>query len=242
MTHYVLLHGWGFDANIWAELIACLPGHGKAHALNLPGFGGSPCPDHLTLDTMVDAVAAQAPPQAAYIGWSLGGLVAMAMAIRHPDRVQSLTTIGANPKFVADADWPGMPADRLAAFAQQLTTDHAGTLKQFIALQCLGHPASRTVQRRLQAHYGNPNRSPSPKALQDALRILQDSDLRADLKDIQCPSHALFGRCDTLVPPAVASAMQALMPRCQTTVLEHHAHAPFLIEPERIVSLLAPTE
>src|SRR5690606_40237197 len=63
-----------------------------------------------------DAVAriADRVPRAIWLGWSLGGLVALHAALDRPAQVRGLAMLCATPRFVAAPDWPhAMPAETL---------------------------------------------------------------------------------------------------------------------------------
>ncbi len=63
---------------------------------DLPGYGRSGGFGAMSLEAMAQRVLEQAPPQAVWLGWSLGGLVA-SQAIMRPERVQALVTVASSP-------------------------------------------------------------------------------------------------------------------------------------------------
>src|SRR2546428_2607041 len=96
----VFLHGLGSCADDWTWEI---PGFERDHRLllvDLPGHYRSPLPaGALSVDVMADAVGALlarlGEPPAHVVGLSLGGCVALALALRAPERVRSLTVVNA---------------------------------------------------------------------------------------------------------------------------------------------------
>ncbi|VEB52926.1 Biotin synthesis protein BioH [Salmonella enterica subsp. enterica] len=81
----------------------------------------------MTLEEMTAQVAKNAPDQAIWLGWSLGGLVASQMALTHPERVQALVTVASSPCFSAREGWPGIKPEILGGFQQQLSDDFQRT-------------------------------------------------------------------------------------------------------------------
>ena len=80
--HLVLLHGWGLNAQVWDCITPQLASHFTLHLVDLPGYGRSGGFGAMSLEAMAQRVLEQAPPQAVWLGWSLGGLVASQVAQR----------------------------------------------------------------------------------------------------------------------------------------------------------------
>lgn len=93
------LHGIGRSLDDFTEQHDLLDDAFRVHSVDLAGFGGSdPLPGRSTLPGLTDAVAgfldAVGETRPAHvIGNSLGGAVAMLLALRHPDRVRSLVLV-----------------------------------------------------------------------------------------------------------------------------------------------------
>ena len=102
----ILIHGWGMHGGVWAGVVDALSQQFRVHVVDLPGMGHSPACAPYTLAQLTDTVAAVLPDRAMMCGWSLGGLVAMQLALSHPGRVERLMLVGATPRFVGGEDWP----------------------------------------------------------------------------------------------------------------------------------------
>jgi len=233
----VLLHGWGMNAAVWDGLPADLGVGLTQHRIELPGHGDSPFPPQLGpgpggLWRWADACLDAAPERAVWLGWSLGGLVALAAALRAPRRVRALILMTATPRFVRATDWtPAVTAAALDQFQTELLADPALTLARFLKLQVRGSDQARETLRTLR-HEVDRRPAPDPAALALGLTLLQDEDLRGPLPDIRCPSLWLFGGNDTLVPPGVGERVECLMSAAQVRVIPGAAHAPFLSHPD----------
>ncbi len=243
----VLLHGWGMNAAVWASLPpaltpalspTALAGRSML-AIDLPGHGGGPFPPGAAdLDAWADACLALAPHRAVWLGWSLGGLVALAAALRAPERVAGLILMTATPRFVRASDWPAaMAAETLDQFHAGLLAEPAATLDRFLALQVRGSEAARETLRALRRELAT-RPAPDQGALALGLDLLRDGDLRRRLAELSCPSLWIFGSHDTLVPAAVGPAVAALLPRAQIEVIRGAAHAPFLSHPAETAALI----
>ena len=234
----VLLHGWAMHGGIFAPLSARLEQHFQLHLVDLPGHGRSAdSPVALDLEAMARHIAAHTPP-APWLGWSLGGLVALQAAQSLPAAVRGLVMVCANPRFVHAPDWPqGMDARVFAGFADELARDYRGTIDRFLQLEAQGSDHVREEIRLLRDQvfaFGEP----SPAHLRAGLGLLQDSDLRGGLPGLKMPSLWIAGRRDRLVAPDAMQASAARAPGGEFVRIEHGGHAPFLSHADQVASAI----
>jgi len=229
----VLLHGWGMNAAVWEGLPASLTDGWRQWRIELPGHGASPFePRHDSRGAWADACLEVAPERAVWIGWSLGGLIALETALRAPERISALVLLTATPRFVRAPDWlAAMDAHVLAQFHDGLLADPMGTLDRFLALQVMGSEAARHTLRTLRRELAQ-RPAPLPAALALGLDLLRDTDLRGRIVALACPTLWLFGRRDTLVPAATSEGIARLLPQARRRVIAGAAHAPFLSHPQ----------
>src|SRR6187455_2930899 len=96
----VLLHGWAMHGGIWSDVRARLAKRFRLHLVDLPGHGFSPACEPSTLERVVEMVADILPASCIVCGWSLGGQVAIELALREPLRVKKIALISTTPCFV----------------------------------------------------------------------------------------------------------------------------------------------
>jgi Predicted hydrolases or acyltransferases (alpha/beta hydrolase superfamily) len=131
-----MLHGWAMHSGIWREFARQLARHRQVICLDLPGHGRSAGLAQFDLPAIGSALFDAIPVNRfSLLGWSLGATVALDMAARCPDRVQSLFLLSGNPKFVKNTDWPGVRPEVLDGFVAQLSDDTKLTLQRFLGLQ-----------------------------------------------------------------------------------------------------------
>jgi pimeloyl-[acyl-carrier protein] methyl ester esterase len=233
----VLVHGWGLHGGIWADLAARLAADYCVINLDLPGHGRSPAGE-FTLDALTDAIAALLAGPALWLGWSLGGLIAINAALRHPANVSKLVLAGSTPRFVQAADWPhAMAAGVFAEFGASLACDYRGTLLRFLSLQASGDEQARTLLKRLRSDL-LAHGEPQPQALAAGLDVLAHTDLRARLAAIRAPTLVMHGALDRLVPPAAGEYLAAQIRGAQFVRFDGAGHAPFLSQPQRFEQTL----
>lgn len=232
----VLIHGWAMHAGILAPLVRELALRFRLHLVDLPGHGwsrddaGSLAPDE------VARRIAERVPRATWIGWSLGGLVALEAALS--GQVRALVEVAANPRFVIADDWPhGVPAQMFTQFADGLRTDYRRTIERFLALEAHGSDRAQAELRELKvgvfAHG-----EPALTALCQGLEVLERTDLRARLTELRVPNLWIAGRRDRLIPPAAMAWAAAQSPRGK--FMEFSAgHAPFLGHAAEVADAIA---
>ena len=225
----VLVHGWGLHGGIWGDLPARLAQHFRVTTLDLPGHGRSRAgAESWSLDAFTDSVAELCPMPAIWLGWSLGGMVALHAALHHPHKVAKLVLVGATPKFVQAPDWPhAMPTEVFAGFARSLTQDYRATLLRFLSLHAGNGESARALLKQLRAEMFAQG-EPQPEALAAGLAILEQTDLRARLAEIKVPALVVHGSYDRLIPPAAGEYLAAQLPQSRLLQLEGAGHAPFL--------------
>lgn len=234
----VLLHGWGVNQGVWQTLLPDISARVRVLPLDIPGYGmAQPCPSPYNFDTVLAELAKQIPAQSMVCGWSLGGLLAIALAERYPEKVRQLALVAATPCFLQQADWPGMKPMVMQQFAQALQLDLSQTINRFLAIQAMGsNTAKRDAAALKQAIAVYPQAS--AEALTAGLDFLSNQDLRHTFASLTQPVAGCFGALDSLVPAAVVAALQQLQPTAQFQLLAKASHAPFISHRAEFLSWL----
>ena len=232
----VMLHGWGLHGGLFGPAIEPLARRFRLHLVDLPGHGRSPMPDgDYTLETVARTLANSVPTGATWLGWSLGGRIALAAAAMDA-AIGRLILVGTNPCFTQKPDWPhAMPGPELEQFAASLRDNYRATLQRFLAVQSRGSASAREELRGLRESlfaHGEPD----PQALAGGLEILRHTDLRPALPTITQPTLVLHGERDTLAPLAAAEYTAAQLAHGQLKVIAGAGHAPFLSHPEQFLA------
>jgi pimeloyl-[acyl-carrier protein] methyl ester esterase len=232
----VVVHGWGFGRRAFDPVARQLAARWRLIRVDLPGCGASR-PDFCgaNLDAIAASVLAEVPRPAAWLGWSLGGLVALAAARQQPDAVTALTLVAATPRFVADGDWPGIDPETLATFAQGLQGDPAIAHGRFLGFQLAGSERTRPALRALRAASAADG-LPQVETLAAGLDLLANADLRGVAGALSCPVGAILGERDPVVPAAVRARLER--ESVNVGVIAGAGHAPFASHPSDFLAAL----
>jgi pimeloyl-[acyl-carrier protein] methyl ester esterase len=233
----VLLHGWAMHSGIWGGLPDQLATEFRVNLVDLPGHGkNSHVPLSNDLDEVTEQVLAELPP-AVWVGWSLGGLVALNAALRQPHKVQKVIMVSATPCFSKQENWEfGVSASQQEIFRKGLEDDFEGTLKQF-CLQCFG--VTRVDESLSRLGYTSiTDDVPARQVLHTGLQLLYGNDLSAGIGACQVPTLFLGGNRDRTIRPESFEHAAAMMPNSSSTIIRGAGHTPFISHQDRFLDII----
>lgn len=229
----LLFHGFGFNHQCFEKLIESISSHYQCFAPDLPGFGRSQYKPY-NLDSLLSYLHNILPETISILGWSLGGTIALAYANKYPQNTTALMTVGTNPCFIEQDNWPGMNAESFHFFSKQCKRDYQKAQQIFLELQ-----KSVNTPSALPDSYKNAlDKQVSTQAASNALDILAQTDLRHAYEHLSVPGLTILGRHDQLVPIHLRHSLLQLNPKVEVNIFEHSAHAPFLTEPETFIDVM----
>lgn len=232
----VFIHGGEQDHSAWALQSRYFAYHGRnVLAPDLPGHGRSQGPALASITTLADWVVnlldATAIEQASIVGHSMGSLIALELAARHPQRVVRLALLGtAVPMPVAEPLLEAARANEHAALDMINVWSHGN-----------------------RAHLGG-NTAPGMWMLATNMRLMERQArdvLYADFKacndyapgtdaagKVKCPVLIVAGRRDQMTPPRAAQELARNIPHAQTLLLEDTGHAMLSEQPDAVLDAL----
>lgn len=224
----VFLHGLGGSQSTWQMVLPELAAHHRVCALDLPGHGQSdkPAPSDAdySLGGLADAVAqaltALKLQPAVLIGHSLGGAVAMQVALAHPEAVSRLVLI--NSAGLGEEINP-------ALFDRIETTPSREEARRLLELffhdprLVLESGIEETYQQRLQPGGDEAVRAAAAASMD---RDGQHTGLPSRLGELHLPVLIVWGAGDRVIPVAHAHAAAAALPEARLVVLGASGHVP----------------
>jgi len=233
----VLMHGWGTSSDIWRPWLPFLSEHYSIICIDLPGLGLSKVDDseNYSLQSVVSALADKVPNNSILLGWSLGGLLAIALAEKLQQRIKGLITIACNPCFVQRDDWPdAMSRADFSTFEANMALHPTKTLSRFFMLQVQGGSQQKEILKHLRAVGENVQHS----QLCASLHLLKH-DLRESLAQLSVPSLHFYAEMDLLVPRQLQLLIPALATNITSLEVKGAGHLPFVSDSQWLAGQIA---
>ena len=198
--------------------------------VDLPGHYRSPLPaGRLTIDAMADAVGVLLQrlrePPAHVVGLSLGGCVGLALALRAPERVRSLTIVNAFARLR-----PAGPA-AVARLGMRLALLAAAPMSAVAALVARGlfpRPEQTALYEAAVRSLGRNSR----RAYFAGCCAVLGFDARAALARVRCPTLVMAGADDATVGLDVKETLARAIPGARFVVVPDSGHATNADQPE----------
>jgi 2-succinyl-6-hydroxy-2,4-cyclohexadiene-1-carboxylate synthase len=227
----VLLHGFGGTRHAWDRVAAELrPERYLPLALDLPGHGERADQDpEITFDSCVEYVLARSPDRFALCGYSLGGRVALHVALAAPERVDRLVLVASSAGIEDPAERAEHLADELEGIPFEEFIERWRTQPLFAEDPPEVGALAREDQRR--------NR---PGALAEVLRRLGTGEMQplwGRLGELQMPVTVVVGERDAKFR-ALGERTADLLPDAELVVIPG-GHALLLESPAALGHVLA---
>jgi pimeloyl-ACP methyl ester carboxylesterase len=231
-TPLVLIHGYPLDHSIWDKVIPLLSDSFDVIVPDLRGFGTS-TPSDATygmseyaadIAGLLDHLGIE---QAAVVGHSMGGYVALAFAREFPQRIRGLGLVSS--QALADAE------DRKEG--RYKTAEEVGA--KGVGGVAEGMAGKLSADARLQEYSRDLIKKQSPSGVIGALKAMAERlDSTEFLKNFQLPVVLVHGDADALIPVEQARSVAGSILHARLVVLEGVGHLPMLEEPEQTAEAL----
>jgi pimeloyl-ACP methyl ester carboxylesterase len=236
LSAVVLLHGAGFDHTAWAlhsrwfahngssVLVPDLPGHGRSAGPALRGIAEM-------ADWTAALLSAAGASKAHLIGHSMGSLIALETAARHPDKVSALSLIGTaatmsvGPDLLKAAEANDQAAiDMVSIWGLGFSAELGGSLAPGLWMH---GGAQRTLQHC------------APGVLYSDLAACNAyADALTSAAKVSVPTKVILGERDMMTPAKAGKALATAIPNARTVVLAGAGHMMMSERPDELLAAI----
>lgn len=236
MPTVMFIHGAASDHSVWSLQSRYFAYHGwNALAVDLPGHGKSAAPPCASVgeaaDWIVRLLDAAQVRQAVLVGHSLGSLIALEAASRHPSRVTRLVLVGSvvpmpvsEPLLQASSANDHVAYDMINVFSHSAAAQMGGN--RVPGLWMMGS-SMRLMERS------------GPGVLHTDFSACNDyvTGLEA-AQNVKCPALLILGKRDLMTPMKAAADLIAKLPGARVAALEGSGHALMEEKPDAVLDNL----
>jgi pimeloyl-ACP methyl ester carboxylesterase len=226
-TPLVFIHGAGGNHLYWPAAIRHLAGQ-RVFCIDLPGHGKSEGTSQQSVwgyaNRIANFITELGVYRAIFVGHSLGGCLALALALEHSDQVAGLGLVAT----AAHIELPG------AIMAQ---VSHTGSFPLVVAalkeLAFSPHTDAGLINDAMQSLAKT-----RPSLLYNDLIAGMNFDIHNRLESIKAPALILTGSDDQITPPACARAMAVNLPQANLHIIPNAGHMVQLEQPAALTAAL----
>jgi pimeloyl-ACP methyl ester carboxylesterase len=232
----VFIHGAGFDHSTWGLHTRWFAHHGFAVlAPDLPGHGRSAGPSLPSIEEMADwtaaLLAAAGAEKAHLIGHSMGSLIALETASRHPDKVSALSLIGTaatmtvGPDLLKAAEANDQDAiDMVSIWGLGFSAELGGSLAPGLWM----HGGAQAVLKACERGV----------LFRDLAACNSYANALSAAADVKVPTTLILGERDMMTPAKAGKALAAAIPHAKTIVVRGAGHMIMAERPDELLAAL----
>lgn len=203
-----------------------LPGHGDAPTISTPLDAAE------LAEAVLAAVDAQAPGHAQLdvAGDSIGGAIALLLALQHPDRIRTAATVCSSPSFGEPSAWQ----ERAALVREQ----GMGPVVEATPARWFGARIQAEPEGRIEPALAD-LAAVDPESYAWLCEMIAALDLTPSLGGVRVPVLAIAGADDPVSPPEVMGPLADSVQDGRCVVLDGIGHLAPLEDPEGVAAVLA---
>lgn len=222
----VLLHGFPMDHSIWESQRTRIGSVYRVIAPDLRGQGRSAAPEGIypvddLADDVVETLDALKITEPVVIGGlSMGGYLALSIAVRYPERLSGLMLI--NTRAGADSPEAARVREDLAR-----QVEATGDVEPVVVsmMPRMFSPTTRARHSELISQFHKTASRIPARTLAGTLRgLAARPDRTADLGRIDIPTLVMAGADDALIPISESQTMAAALPRAELVLIPDSGH------------------
>lgn len=234
----LLLHALTFDSRMWADQVAALSKKYRCISMDFRGHGRSSMPDReCTLEQFAEDVYGLMKElgieQAHVAGSSLGGMVAMRLALAHPEVVRSLVLVGTSAQ--AELAERAAQYETMARISKEQGPEAImqGVVPLFFSQAFIQGQPEKLEDFKEQ--FRNIDREGVYRA---TLATARRRDIREGIKSIRAPTLIIVGEQDLAEPVSEAETIQRQIAGSRLEKIAGAGHITSLEQPEKVTGII----
>jgi pimeloyl-ACP methyl ester carboxylesterase len=245
----LLIHGWASSGRMWSRLAGALADDARCWSVDLCGFGESPLPEgadftpdlELHAATLIDfCIVNDIRPQA-IIGHSMGGMLALKLAVMRPDLMERLILMspvvtGRFGKFVElnrliSSEFGQAAMAHAKPLWSLIQSDWMDVFTPMLMMPWFSH---RDAAARIRQDF----KRTSWQAAAYALDSIAHENMEDHLAQITQPTLVIIGSRDATVPPREGRMAAERLPNGRLLELPAIYHQPLDETPEQVIPVV----
>lgn len=228
----LLVHGIMMSKQVWKNQVEHLSASHRVIALDLYGFGDSTgkfrdssYEDHAwDIKALLDNKGIK---KVHFVGWSLGGAIAIVFATLFPDYLYNLVLVDSTPRLIATEDFPHAISEADATeLLSVLEKDFERAIVNFVDMQLPEKNCHHVRELMINITSESDIRVTRTHLISSSAR-----DLRDQLPKIQLTTLLISGELDALCPTEASQYMANTLQHSKLIIMRGLGHAPFLTDP-----------
>lgn len=230
----LFIHGAGANGEMWRAVAERLGRRYWSLSLDLPGHGRSTGPGSATIggysaqvEELIDRLApgrapGSSPGQAVVVGNSMGGAIALQLALDCPQKLRGIGLVGTGARLRV-----------LPEIFETIRADFPAAVKKIAGFALSEHRSDEMV-RQMEQEIGKGD----PQVIYDDFLSCNRFDAMGRISQILLPALVVCGRQDQLTPLKYSEFLVSQLPRATLRVIESCGHAPMIEQPDKLSQAL----
>lgn len=222
-----LITGWATDQTIWPKWLEQLAlEHEQGDFF-----------EYSSLEKAFLTYWQEKQEQISILGWSLGGMLALELALKHSDKIKQVILVSTTAKFTKVDDYEaGLDATVVRNLQRKLNRNQQETQAGFYQLMFC--ETEESYKQLYLQKYAENFYQLNLCSLHKGLTYLLEQDLRSQLGKINVPCKIIHGLNDQICLPSAAQYLQKNIVGAKSYFLEGTGHIPFFTQEQKFREII----
>lgn len=211
MADLYIIHGWTYTISHWDKTLELLRNAGlSVKMLKVPGLT-EPSNKVWTIEDYVNWADQNTPDGAVALGHSNGGRILLNLCAKNPAKLKKLILL-----------------DAAGVYSPSLKKQLVQTAAK------IGKPLKKIplIDKAFHRLTGSTDYSKAPENMKKTLQNMLESDKHLKLEKVTTDALILWGKKDTITPPAQAEILAQKLPNAELKFYQNWTHAPYISDPD----------